>query len=366
MKTALVCDWLMSGVGGGEKVLAAIRSLYPSPIYTLVTDRDKLKGTPFEEAEVHASFLQKIPMGKRIFRNLLPLFPLAIEQFDLSAYELILSSSHCVAKGVLTHSEQKHICYCHTPVRYAWDLTHQYLREAGLERGVKGALARLFLHRIRAWDVGAVNRVDAFIANSNVVARRIQKYWGRESTVIYPPVDLSYFRLHEKKESYYVTASRFVPYKRMDLLVEAFRLLPHAHLVVIGDGPEWKKVQAKAGQNVELLGVQSDEVLREHLSCARAFLFAAVEDFGILPVEAMACGTPVIAYGRGGVTETVVDGESGLFYREQTPEALAAAIRAFEAGAPFDPRVVRARSERFDLPRFKLEYRAFVEAQCGS
>ncbi len=366
MKTALVCDWLVSGVGGGEKVLAAIRSLYPSPIYTLVTDADKLKGTPFEGAEVHASFLQKIPMGKKIFRNLLPLFPLAIEQFDLSAYELVLSSSHCVAKGVLTHPEQKHICYCHTPVRYAWDLTHQYLREAGLERGVKGALARLFLHRIRAWDVGAVNRVDAFIANSGVVARRIQKYWGRESTVIYPPVDLSYFRLHEGKEAYYVAASRFVPYKRMDLLVEAFRLLPHARLVVIGDGPERKKVEAKAGRNVELLGMQSDAVLREHLSRARAFLFAAVEDFGILPVEAMACGTPVIAYGRGGVTETVVDGESGLFYREQTPEALAAAIRAFEAGAPFDPRAVRARAERFDLPRFKLEYRNFVEAQCGS
>jgi len=254
VRSAIIHDWLVSPVGGGEKVLEAIHVLFPSPIYTLVKNEEKLKGSYFENLEVISSFIQRLPRAAKSYRNYLPLFPLAIEQFDLSSYDLILSSSHCVAKGVLTSPDQMHICYCHTPMRYAWDLTFQYLRESGLDRGIKGALAKVFLHYLRGWDLHASTRVDAYVANSRYVANRIRKYYGKEATVIYPPVATDYFEFHETKEDFYVTASRMIPYKRLDLIVEAFSLMPDKKLVVIGDGPDWNKVKAKAKKNIELLG----------------------------------------------------------------------------------------------------------------
>ncbi len=357
MRSAIVHDWLITGIGGSEKVLQAIHQLYPSPIYTLV--KGELKGSYFEELEIISSFIQKLPRAIKKYKSYLPLFPLAIEHFDLTAYDLIISSSHCAAKGALTSPEQKHICYCHTPMRYAWELMHDYLRETKLDRGIKGFFAKMILHYMRGWDVHSAHRVDHFIANSEYVARRIEKYYGRKSRVIYPPVDLEQFQEEKKKDDYYLTASRLVPYKRIDLIVEAFSKMPEKKLVVIGDGPEWKKVKAKAGKNVELLGFQKDEALKNHMQKAKGFVFAAVEDFGIIPVEAMASGTPVIAFGKGGIRETVIDKETGLFYQEQSVAALIGAISTFEK-MDFDSKKCRARAEKFSLGHFNQEFRSQI------
>lgn len=359
MRSAIIHDWLLSGVGGGEKVLQAIHQQFPSPIYTLVHDLKQLKGTYFQDLKIFSSFIQKWPKAQTKYKSYLPLFPLAIEQFDLSSYELILSSSHCAAKGVITSPDQIHICYCHTPMRYAWDLMHEYLRESHLDRGFKGFLAKMFLHYLRGWDVHSSRRVDHFIANSQYVAKRIQKFYGREAQVIYPPVEVSFFQKEEKKDSYYLTASRLVPYKRIDLIVEAFSKMPDRKLVVIGDGPEAKKVKEKAGPNVELLGYQPDSVLKQMMQKARGFIFAAVEDFGIVPVEAMACGTPVIAFGKGGVRETVIHEKTGYLYEEQTASSIAEAVRAFEK-LTIDPEACRKRAESFSLERFNQQFTQFI------
>lgn len=359
MRSALVHDWLVSAVGGGEKCLEAIARLFPSPIYTLVQNQNKLAGTYFEALQITSSFLQKMPKAETKYRSYLPLFPLAIQQFNLSSFDLVISSSHCVAKGVATHSKQLHICYCYTPVRYAWDLREDYLKDTGLDRGLKGWLARSILRYLRKWDVRSSKGVDHFIAISHYVADRIKRCYGRQAYVIYPPVDLSYYQLEEKKENYYVAASRFVPYKKMKLIVEAFSQMPERKLVVIGDGPEWKSVSAAAGRNVELLGYQSDAVLRGHLQKAKAFVFAAVEDFGILPIEAMGCGTPVIAFGQGAIRETVEDGKTGLFFHEQTATSLIDAVSKFE-GLKFDPKQCRERAEMFSQERFNTEFNRFV------
>jgi len=359
MRSAIVHDWLISGVGGGEKVLEAIHQLFPSPIYTLVKSAEKLKGTYFQDLEIHSSFIQKLPRAEKKYKSYLPLFPLAIEHFDLKDYDVVISSSHCAAKGVLTSPDQVHICYCHTPMRYAWDLMHDYLREAKLDRGVKGFIAKMCLHYLRGWDVHSAHRVDHFIANSKYVARRISKFYSREAEVIYPPVDLDLFQEKKGKEEYYLTASRFVPYKRIDLIVEAFSSMPDKKLVVIGDGPEWKKVKEKAGKNIELLGLQTNEVLKRHMQNAKGFVFAAIEDFGIVPVEAMASGTPVIAFKKGGVCETVVEGETGLFYREQTVPAIVNAVGAFER-MEFDSSVCRKQAELFSRENFDRQFMQFV------
>jgi len=361
MKVALVHDWLVK-FGGAEKVLEAMSEVYPSKIYTLVADREGLKGSRFEDQEIKTSFIQKLPRAKKKYRSYLPFFPLAIEQFDLSDYDLIISSSHSIAKGVLTHADQFHVCYCHTPMRYAWDLYQQYLREAKLKSGPKGVLAKFFLHYLRIWDAHAASRVNVYVANSEFVARRIQKLYGQESTVIYPPVDVESFELCETKEGYYLTAARFVPYKKIDMIVETFQHFPDRKLVVIGDGPDMEKIKAKAGKNVELLGYQDDQTLKGMLKKARAFLYAAVEDFGILPVEAQACGTPVIAYGKGGVCETIAPNQTGVFFEQQTPEALGKAIQDFEKSQDqFDPKVIHSHVQPFALARFQNEFKTLVE-----
>ena len=362
MKKALVHDWF-SVYAGAEKCVESFTNIWDDfEVYSLIdflSDKDReliLKGK-----KANTSFVQNLPKAKEKYRNYLPFFPLAIEQFDLSEYDVILSSSHAVAKGVLTNSNQLHISYVHTPIRYAWDLYHQYLRESGLDKGLKGKLAKYFLHKIRIWDMSTINRVDHYIANSHYIARRIKKIYGKESTVIYPPVDVEKFELCENKEDFYMTASRMVPYKKIDMIVEAFSKIDKK-LVVIGTGPDMEKIKAKAGTNVELMGYQSDEVMINMMQRAKAFIFAAEEDFGITPVEAQACGTPVICLGRGGTKETVLDMVSGVHFMEQSVDALLEAVEKFEKNSDnFEPKKIRENAQRFSKERFEKEIKEFVE-----
>jgi glycosyltransferase involved in cell wall biosynthesis len=287
--------------------------------------------------------------------------PLAVEQFDLSAYDLVISCSHAVAKGVITGPEQLHVCLCFSPMRYAWDLQHQYLAESGLDRGLKGWLARWVLHRMRIWDQRTANGVDEFIAISNFIQRRIWKTYRRESTVIYPPVDTDYFTLREDKDDFYLAASRMVPYKRIDLIVEAFAQMPDKKLVVIGDGPDMEKIRNKAGANVTLLGYQSRGVVKDYMQRAKAFIFAAEEDFGIVPLEAQACGTPVIAFGKGGALETIEANVStfptGVFFSEQKSHQIEEAVSLFEDSIEeFSPVNCRNNALRFGIDSFKTGF----------
>ncbi len=280
----------------------------------------------------------------------------------MSAYDIVISNSHAVTKGVITRSDQLHLCYCHSPVRYAWDLYQQYLGEAGLRRGLRGAAAKLLLHYLRLWDLGTVNRIDHFMANSHYIAQRIHKVYRRSATVVYPPVDTDGFTLQTDKEDFYLTASRMVPYKRIDLIVRAFARMPDKRLIVIGDGTEMEKVRAAAGPNVTLLGFQPFAVLKDHLQRARAFVFAAEEDFGIIPVEAQACGTPVIAYGRGGSRETIIVDETGVFFNEQTEDSIAGAVHRFEQlEHSFSPQIIRQQAEKFSTRAFQTAFRQVVE-----
>ncbi len=365
MKIAVVHDWL-TFLAGSEKVLEQILLLYPkADLFSIVEFLPQESKSILHGHAVTTSFIQSLPLARTKYRQYLPLMPLAVEQFDLSKYDLVISSSHAVAKGVLTGPDQLHISYVHSPIRYAWDLQHQYLRESGLEKGIRGWVAKWMLHKIRMWDVRTSNGVDGFVANSKFIARRIEKVYRRRATVIYPPVDIDSFVPGERKDDFYLAASRMVPYKRMDLIVEAFSAMPDKRLVVIGDGPEFKKISNKAASNVELLGYQPFDVLKEHMQRAKALVFAAEEDFGILPVEAQACGTPVIAYGKGGVRETVkgleADEPTGVFFSEQTAKALCEAVKEFEEeGCRIKPEVCRANAERFSEERFRTEFLAFV------
>lgn len=352
MKVAVIHDWLVVN-GGAEKVLEQILAIYPAAdLYTLVDylpekDRGWLDGR-----QVKTTFIQKLPFASKLYRNYFPFFSIAIEQFDLSEYDIIISSSYAVAKGVITGPEQKHICYCHSPARYAWDLQAQYLKESGMERGVKSIFARYFLHKFRLWDVRTSNGVDVFVANSLFIKKRIWKCYRREAEVVYPPVNIKRFSFSNEKDDYYFAASRLVPYKRIDLIVDAFSKMPDKKLKVIGDGPEMEKIKSLATSNIEMLGYQSDEVMVEVMRKAKAFVFAAEEDFGIVPVEAQSCGTPVIAYGKGGCLETVKDGVSGIYFNSQTVESLCAAVRRFET-IDFDASLVRENSTLFAEEKFK-------------
>ncbi len=365
-RVAIVHDWLVV-YGGSERVLRELIALHPQADLFAIVDflEDEGRANLFGK-HAKTSFIQKLPFAKTKYRSYLPLMPLAVEQFDLSDYNLVISSSHAVAKGVLTGPDQRHICYCHSPVRYAWDFQHQYLREGDLTRGLKGALARLVLHYIRLWDTRTAAGVDEFVANSAYIARRIKKVYGREAVVVHPPVEVERFSLRIQKEDFYFTASRLVPYKRVDLIVRAFAAMPTRRLVVIGDGPEMEKIRAMAGANVTLLGYQPHAVLLDYMQRARAFVFAAEEDFGILPVEAQACGTPVIAYGKGGALETVVGldnvagaAPTGVFFKEQSVEALVRAVDTYEA-ARIDPVACRDWAEGFGADRFKAGWRNIV------
>ncbi|SFJ64084.1 MULTISPECIES: glycosyltransferase family 4 protein [unclassified Bacillus (in: firmicutes)] len=365
MKIAIVHDWFVT-YAGAEKVVEQMLEVFPEADLFSVVDHLGDNREFIKNKEVKTTFIQKLPFSKKKYRNYLPLMPLAIEQLDLSKYDVILSSSHAVAKGVLTGPDQLHISYVHSPIRYAWDLQHQYLKEANLEKGIKGFITKTILHKIRNWDYRTANGVDHFVGNSKFIGRRIWKVYRRESTVIYPPVDITAFTLHEQKEEFYVTASRMVPYKKIDLIVEAFASMPDKKLVVIGDGPDFEKVKSKAKGNVELLGYQSFEVLKDYMQRAKGFVFAAEEDFGITPVEAQACGTPVIAYGKGGAMETVLDlsheKPTGLFFKEQTVESIVKAVDEFERNYDqFSSSNCRENSIRFSPERFKEELKNMVE-----
>ena len=370
MKIAVVHDWLVT-YAGAERVLASILKIWPQAdlfaVIDFLSDEDRAR---LGGKQAKTTFIQRLPKARTRYQKYLPLMPLAIEQMDLSGYDLVISSSHAVAKGVLTGPDQLHISYVHSPIRYAWDLQHQYLNESGMSTGLKGKLARMILHYMRMWDQRTAAAVDHFVANSQFIGRRIDKAYRRPSTVIYPPVDTSGFSFNSEKQDYYVTASRMVPYKKIPMIVQAFAAMPDKRLVVIGDGPEIAKARAVAGPNVTILGQQPFEVLRQHLQNAKAFVFAAEEDFGITPVEAQACGTPVIAFGRGGALETVrgLDDPSptGVFYPQQSVEALVAAVRTFERESHrISARACREQAELFSEKRFERQLRHFVDVRCA-
>lgn len=330
LKTAIVHDWLPV-YAGAERVLEQMINVLPqSEIYSLIDFLPDDQRHFLQGKSVHTSFIQNLPFARKKYRFYLPVVPFATEQYDLTGYDVVVSSSYVAAKGVLTTADQLHVSYVHSPVRYAWDLHFQYLREGGLEKGLKGLLAKIILHYMRLYDVSCANRVDTYLANSRTVARRIWKTYRRKAQVVYPPVDTDSFSFCEEKEDFYVTASRLVPYKKIDLIVEAFSQMPDKKLVVIGDGPDYEKIAAKATPNVEMLGYQSFEELKRYMRHAKAFVFAAEEDFGIVPVEAQACGTPVVAFGKGGATETVISGETGVFFHEQNTKSLIEAIENLE------------------------------------
>ncbi|OHD55432.1 MAG: glycosyl transferase [Spirochaetes bacterium GWF1_51_8] len=364
MKTAIVHEWL-STFAGAEKVLEEIYALYPSPVYTLFQDKESVAGSFLKDAEIRTTSLQKFPLVKKLYRKLLALFPRKIEEFDLREYDVVLSSSHSVAKGALTNTGQLHICYIHTPVRYAWDLYFRYLEEAGF-KGIMRWYAAKVLHGLRTWDIISANRVDHFIANSENIARRVKKIYRRDAEVIYPPVDVDGFSLYEKKEDFYLTASRFVAYKKIDVIVEAFTKRPNRKLRVIGDGPDRKKIAkiAAGHPNIELLGYRPFAELKEQMQKAKGFVFAADEDFGIIPVEAQACGTPVIAFGAGGALETVKGGETGVFFAGQTPDSINDAVHDFEKKEnKWDAKKIRKHAEKFSTAVFRHRFKEFVEAK---
>lgn len=361
MKTCFVHEYLID-YGGAEQVLKGLLEIWPnSPIFTLIYEENGNCKDIIKSTEVIGSFLNKMPFAKRKHRAYLPLMPLAIEQFDFSGYDVIISASHAIAKGIITGPNQLHISYIHTPIRYAWDMQSQYLSHAGLQKGLKGALTRSLLHYLRIWDMRTVAGVDHYIANSRFIARRIMKLYKREATVINPPVDIDRFSVLKDKEDFYLTVSRLVPYKKVDLIVRAFSQMPERKLIVIGDGPELNTLKNMASTNVSFMGFQSDSIIEDTMQRARAFIYAAEEDFGIVPVEAQACGTPVIAYGKGGILETVIPGETGFFFDEQSIGALVAAINAFEISIPLDPDKIRRNAERFSKDQFKQKMKDFVE-----
>jgi len=361
-RTAFVQDWLAGGFVGSEKVLAEMLNTRLGPIYTMVHRPEDFVGTPLEHAIVHTSAIQNWPKGITHYRTYLPFMPYQIEQFDLTEYDTIVSSSHAVAKGVLVGAGQLHVSYIHSPIRYAWDLYQQYLHESDLTSGIKATLAKIVLHYIRLWDHSTANRVDVFLANSHYVAQRVWRTYRRQARVLYPPVDVSRFDHTRPREEFYLAMSRFVPYKKLDLIVETFTRLGKP-LKVIGSGPDFEKVRALAGPTVELLGRQDDMAVADLMSRCKALVFAADEDFGIVPVEAQAAGAPVIAYGKGGSLETVIPDRTGVFFGQQNFESLSRAITLFEDRvSQFDPVVIRRHAESFAPERFRREFAAILNA----
>jgi glycosyltransferase involved in cell wall biosynthesis len=358
MKIAIVHEWLVANAGS-EKVLSELVALFPqADIFTLVDflsreERHAILGSKIPRT----SFIQHLPLARKHFRHYLPLFPRAVASYELSDYDLIVSSSSAFAKGIRRHPEQSHVCYCHTPMRYAWDLFDEYTLSLPQP---KRFLARAVLRRLRRWDLETAGNVDTFIANSTFVQERIRRLYGRDAHLIHPPVATELFTLRREKEEFYLTAGRLVPYKKTRLIVEAFNRMPERRLVVLGTGEELGLLHKIAGSNITLMGYQPDEVLIDMLQRARAFLFAAEEDFGILPVEAMACGTPVIAYGKGGARDTVIEGLSGIFFGEQNPESIESAVKRFEQ-MRFSPLEISRYAQKFSRHRFRAEMKKLFD-----
>lgn len=347
LKVALVCDWL-TDMGGAERVILALHKLFPdAPIYTSVFNSKNLK--EFEGLEVIFSFLNKMPFAKKHHRWFLKFMPYAFEQFDLSGYDLVISSSHSCAKGIITKPETLHISYCHTPMRYVWDDYLTYIKQYRLNK-VAFKLVLNMLHDIRLWDRLAADRVDYFVANSKFVKKRIAKYYRRNADVIYPPVDVSKFEVSNKEGDYFLAIGRLIPYKRFDLLVSTFNRLK-LPLKIVGTGREYKNLKKEAGSNIEFLGYVSEKKRNSLLINCKALIFPQCEDFGITPLEAAACGKPVIAYRGGGALETVTS-ETGIFFDEQTVFSLSKAIRTFDS-QKFNPKKIRKWAEKFSLEIFE-------------
>jgi glycosyltransferase involved in cell wall biosynthesis len=364
---ALVHEWLTpEATGGSELVVRQILSQIDADLFALIDFESRNPDSYLYGRTIGSTFLQRFPKARSGVQKYLPLLPLAIEQLDLGRYDVVLSSSHAVAKGVITYPHQFHICYCHTPMRYAWDLTFEYLQASRLGRGIAGGFTRAILHYLRQWDVISANRVDRFIANSQHTARRIWRCYRRKAEVIYPPVNVDRFPLVTQKEDFYVTVCRLVSYKRVELIVRAFNEIGKP-IFIIGGGPQLEELRAIAKPNVQLLGSQPDAVVNDYVSHANAFVYAACEDFGIAPVEAQACGTPVIAYRRGGTGETVIDvrdrpeAATGVLFDQQTVPDLIAAVESFDRQRnSFDPDNARTQSERFTPKIFDKQYLTFV------
>ena len=368
MKVAIIHDWLIP-YGGAERVLLQMTKCFPdADIYTLVDFLPEEKRSFLANRIVNTSFIQKLPYAKKYFQKYLFLFgPLAIEQFDLSHYDIIISSSWAFAKGILVKADQFHVSYIHTPIRFASSFQFQYLKSNNLEKGLKSWLTRYILHKLRIWDYRTAASVDLMFANSSYIKKRINKTYRRESIVLYPPVSVDNFEYCIEKGDYYLAASRLVYYKRFDLIIEAFNQMPNKKLVLIGDGVEYAKLKKLANSNIELMGYQSDEVLKKFMQRAKAFVFAGEEDFGIILVEAQACGTPVIAYGKGGTIDTIspIGGDvepTGIFFKEQTKEAIINAVTYFEKNRNIiDPKSCRKKAELFSSTKFRERFVSLVK-----
>lgn len=360
MKVAIVHDWLVTDAGA-EKVLRAFIDIYPEADIFSIVDflSDKDRDIVLNGKYATTSFIQKLPFAKKYFRNYLPLFPKAVESFDLSKYDLIISSSWAVAKGVRVSTNQLHISYCYTPIRYAWDLYDEYTKNL---KQPKKFIVQSTLKYIRKWDLKTLDRVDYFIADSKFVAKRIKKTYSLDSIVIYPPVDTDKFKLTCKKKDFYLTASRLVPYKKTKLIVEAFNKMKDKKLIVIGAGEEYESIKQIAGNNVEILGYQEEDDLIKKMQEAKAFVYAAIEDFGIVPIEAQSCGTPVIALNDGGTAETVIDGINGVHFEYQTSESIIKAVKKFES-MKFDFKYISQLAKIYSKGRFIKEIKTFIDSK---
>jgi glycosyltransferase involved in cell wall biosynthesis len=360
-KIAIVHEWFDS-YAGSERVVEQLLQIFPDADLFALVDFLKPEQRGFlQNKQVKTTFIQKLPFALKKFRNYLAFFPLAVEQIDLRGYDIVISSSHAVAKGVLTASDQLHICYCHSPMRYAWDLYHQYLEEAGLKKGVKAAFTKLFLHYLRLWDQSNSNRVNYFIANSAYIAARIKNVYQRPAAVIYPPVKTAQFEPASQSGDYYFTAARMVPYKKVDLIAEAFSQMPDKKLIIAGAGPELDKVKKKAGANVTIIPHLSATAFKKYLTEAKAFVYAAEEDFGIVMAEAQAAGIPVIAFKKGGAAEIVKDGLTGILFDQQNPESLIEGVRRFES-VIFDAAAISSHAQQFSVEQFAQNFTRYAAA----
>jgi len=367
-KIAIVHEWLVN-YAGSEKVVESFTNIWPDATVFALVDflDDDLRDIILKGKYSHTSFIQHLPYAKKQHRKYLPLFPKAVESFNLKNYKLIISSSHAVAKGARKKKNQLHISYCHSPMRYAWDDADYYLQEANLTSGFKGKVAQLVLKYLKKWDVKSAKNVDYFIANSKHIAAKIKRIYNRHADVIYPPVDTQKFSLVTEKEDYYLTASRLVPYKRIDMIVDAFANMLDKKLVVIGSGPEKEKIKAKATPNIDVIGYQDFDSLKGYMEKAKAFVFAAEEDFGIIVVEAMACGTPVIAGNFGGTSESVIDGTTGVLFPDQSVDSIISAVKKFEQiSGTLSYSEIRNHSEKFSRYTFEHNIKEYVNEKLKS
>lgn len=356
MKVAIVHYWMVA-MRGGEKVIEALLDIFPeADIFTHVYD-PRAVSEKIARQQVATTFIQHLPFSRHLYQNYLPLMPLALEQLDLRGYDLVISSESGPAKGVLTSPGCPHICYCHTPMRYLWDMYHEYKKGTG---PIKRLLMVPLIHYLRMWDVAAAQRVDYFVANSTNVARRIQKIYRRDANVVYPPVAIDDFYISDEQDDFYLMVGQLVGYKRADLAVRVFNKIGR-RLIVIGEGEQFSLLKKIAGPNISLMGRQPFSVIQEHYAKCRALIFPGEEDFGIVPVEAMASGRPVIAYGKGGALETVEKGKTGMFFRNQTEESLISAIQIFEKNESlFNPETCREHAKKFSSENFNKRFKKLI------